>query len=979
MVSRSSLWVGVWAAVFVGCTAHEEQPAQIAQVDSAPPVGIETRVCPADSGDVMTVSGVDAPREWQAFRRAHPYHVQETAVGRPGGDGSRLLVIAEPPPDVCLDDIRQLSPEFATVTTYRWRIGTDGWVRDAVVRLPAMTADNLDWLLLAVQRLVRGTTYESRVTSLETPELRSNASLDMSVTATELKQWLLAGSETFASSGVGPGVSLGELLSQESYGEYLSVNPGFVLWVIPLHRDIRPFLDAARAWVVDADLILGGIADSATVAVVGRERRVGLQDLAPLRVETIHTLANTGTDHLAQSYERTYPLAGRMSSLYDWAPAYLSPILIDDEYGSLLGITDQILKSWSEHGTVHYVNFPYPRPSRYPFPTTLHERLHSSQVTFNWNTKGAGYVVDAEGVRIYALNRTGALPVSYFAGTDEERNERTLAAETTAYDYFASLNDPNLARVVQYAALYQMFRAFGVGMAQPVPPPTPPPPGLDSIAVDVLNALAGWSDEYLAGFSARVREEVRPARDLVHAIQEIGGDGAVAAVAARLVRGRGDSAAWPADSAFIANAYVDGRLRDGLSTADTVRLLSIRAAKSLPPIFDVLLDGNERQNARDVFLGAADRPANRWIRTSSIVQSWSTGSSADWVGGHNLDAAVTRFRVSDAVAPGEVRVITEGEHKVILANEADVDRLSGNVREIVSAAEADDGGAGLRALVGRLQERPVRPREVVIPVADRVPEPPPAVLGRGMIGYQRVSRTLSQQEQAVADFLRSRTLPYMAVSRLPEGGFEIVLDGPNRVLRASNTASAVDVLTAAARRPGATPLRQLQLSGFSEEDATAFTQDVEWQLRQTGTTDEDVTSVVHDGVDDELGTLRAVAQEADFSRARVHDIRAVEVDVNGRKVPAYEVNVELPTRTQSVWMRILIFFKEGVVQPALETIRTAVEQAMAKVGTYASVDLAAKVLKAELKRYGVEPQFRMAGDVLIVQRPQSSRGSDETG
>jgi len=64
---------------------------------------------------------------------------------------------------------------------------------------------------------------------------------------------------------------------------------------------------------------------------------------------------------LRKAYERNNFLAGKFdrTTNADWAPIYLSQQLMNTEYGSLLNITDQVLKSWSLNGTVRYENFNY--------------------------------------------------------------------------------------------------------------------------------------------------------------------------------------------------------------------------------------------------------------------------------------------------------------------------------------------------------------------------------------------------------------------------------------------------------------------------------------------------------------------------------------------------------------------------------------------------------------------------------------------
>jgi hypothetical protein len=42
---------------------------------------------------------------WTQFRETFPYHIQEIAVSEPYGDGSRTIIVSEPPPAVSMDDI----------------------------------------------------------------------------------------------------------------------------------------------------------------------------------------------------------------------------------------------------------------------------------------------------------------------------------------------------------------------------------------------------------------------------------------------------------------------------------------------------------------------------------------------------------------------------------------------------------------------------------------------------------------------------------------------------------------------------------------------------------------------------------------------------------------------------------------------------------------------------------------------------------
>lgn len=112
-------------------------------------------------------------------------------------------------------------------------------------------------------------------------------------------------------------------------------------------------------------------------------------------------------------------LARKLEDFRDWAPIYLSPELIDTEYGSVLNIADQFLKSWSNHGTTRYINFAYPPPARWAFSAPIFKLANTEKgLTYNWNTTSAGASIELGGLDVFWLRRTGALNVSYIAGQD---------------------------------------------------------------------------------------------------------------------------------------------------------------------------------------------------------------------------------------------------------------------------------------------------------------------------------------------------------------------------------------------------------------------------------------------------------------------------------------------------------------------------------------------------------------------------------
>ncbi len=227
-------------------------------------------------------------------------------------------------------------------------------------------------------------------------------------------------------------------------------------WAIAKKSDLSEQLEYIRHFTLDADLILGALADSNTLVVIGREREAPLYELPPLNIESILLLASITEKELSQSLDVNDFLAGKMGNGRDWCPTYLSKELENTEFGHLMTITDILLKNWSENGTIQEGYYRYPRPSRYPFDKPLFKKLGINELVYNWNTANAMYAIDLEEATIYTLNRTGSLPVSYF--NSSERNVSIgRRYENQAYNYFATVGNTDLARVVQYTALYQLF------------------------------------------------------------------------------------------------------------------------------------------------------------------------------------------------------------------------------------------------------------------------------------------------------------------------------------------------------------------------------------------------------------------------------------------------------------------------------------------------------------------------------------------
>ena len=282
--------------------------------------------------------------------------------------------------------------------------------------------------------------------------------IDYQITLNEFNTWFIEEGEEFVRlDDTSKAFTVGDIFAAKERGVFFSRQPGFVAWALAKNADIAAAgLADIRQFTLDADLILGALADSATLVIIGRERQSPLYELPPLQVESILLLASTTEKELSQSLDINDLMAGKMVSGKDWCPTYLSKELENTEFGDLMTMTDILLKDWSERGTIQEGYYRYPEPGYYPFDKPLFRKLGLNELVYNWNTAGAMYAIDRDGYTIYTLNRTGSLPVSYF--NSQERSQTIgYRYESQAYHYFATLGNTDLARVVQYTALYQLF------------------------------------------------------------------------------------------------------------------------------------------------------------------------------------------------------------------------------------------------------------------------------------------------------------------------------------------------------------------------------------------------------------------------------------------------------------------------------------------------------------------------------------------
>lgn len=399
------------------------------------------------------------------FRKNFRMHYQTMGLAS-FADSSRLILISEPAPYFDTDTIQQICSKFThEVEIKTHKIGYDGFVKDILITIGNATTENVNHLVKDLSKALYLSDYKYNTIPLPVQNSRtyfSKNNLDYEITLDEFNAWFMEQGEQFITlKDTSKHFTVSQFFVKKMRGIYFSENPGFVAWCLAKNQDISAQISDIRQFALDADLILGALADSATLVIIAREREAELHELPPLNVETVLLLASVTEKELSQSLDVNDFLAGKMNNGHDWCPTYLSKELENTEFGHLLTITDVLLKNWSENGTIQEAFYRYPAPPYYPFDRPLFDKLGLNELVYNWNTWNAMYAIDLEGFTIYSLNSTGALPVSYFNSP-----ERSVSVgrqyENQAYRYFANLGNTDLARVVQYTALYQLFMDNGI-------------------------------------------------------------------------------------------------------------------------------------------------------------------------------------------------------------------------------------------------------------------------------------------------------------------------------------------------------------------------------------------------------------------------------------------------------------------------------------------------------------------------------------
>lgn len=608
---------------------------------------------------------------YNLFREHFRMHYQTLGTAT-FSDSSRIILISEPAPYFEPDTLERILAQYTHKTDKKFfKIGYDGRITDMLVVLANATTENVDSLVARISRHQYLTDYKPNAINLLSDRKRkyfSPESLDYQISLADFDQWFFNDKEQFIDSkDTSKTITVNQMFKQKRRGVYFSKVPGLVAWSIRRNSDIIQQVADIRQFALDADLILGALRDSTTLVIIGRERETPLEILPPLRVETVLLIASISSKELSQSLDINDCLAGKMPNGRDWCPTYLSKELENTELGHLLTITDILLKDWSESGTIQEATYRYPTPGYWPFDQPLFKKLGIDQLVYNWNTANTMYAIDQPAHTIYTLNRTGALPVSYF--NSQERSESIgHRYELQAGNYFANCGNTDIARVVQYTALYQLFMDNGIhckGKLLHSAFPSNKPYLLAKPCKSLLNALKSISDaqiEHISDSIARVhfdafgqaqinkqmRENERTynftyteegQREIYRSanLQQKG------YIAEQFHNVRSMLNSLSADSYDKLARYLSYPRGTTINTQEKYnRMMQARKVNELLRTLgknNLTLLGISLNNVKDYYVGSLSKNGGRYLKTPSVIITYNDMFTT---GGHNISSKISR-------------------------------------------------------------------------------------------------------------------------------------------------------------------------------------------------------------------------------------------------------------------------------------------------------------------------------------------------
>ena len=592
---------------------------------------------------------------WKSFRHQFPFHIQTIEQSPRNSAGTYFVLIAEPPPHTTLESIKaQFNGHVISWEEKKNQIGYDGWAKDLILEIKTANDAEMDTFYHRLYRhlfFVEPHRKPLNLSVQEEPVYFSMQNLNYEIQSIYLEHWLLGEKAlgfTPLNKQNAEAQTLSQIFKKNPTGVWITQNPLLVAWILPFGITLDGKQSEIREFAESVDLIIGAIRIEDNVAIIARKRIIPESVLPTMRTETILALASSPYNGLAQSYERNFLWAGKGHDNFDWAPIYLSATLQNTDFGSLLNIADQMLKSWSLNGTIEYKNFIHKNPTSWAFPQPLDDVLGTMSITFNGNMNGATQLFefsnhhDFKKLTIINVSRTGAMSIMY--KPEDIYLDSVQIYEEKAWKYFSELGSPIWAQNVRYAALFQVFKNFEIkshpftsGLSKPLDFSS-----LQNKTYNFLIAIDSLNKRGIQEFVSNCISQDHPNKfckeqNLFRLLMRIKNG-------ISEIKMESDTDGLKKIAQMVGNP---GELLDNPTNllAEKVKRINedFEQLKHFPSVFDLLgfnfgqiMENHSRQN--EPISGA-------WIKTPVVVASKCNSFSDSSTGGHNVSTSGLSFRV----------------------------------------------------------------------------------------------------------------------------------------------------------------------------------------------------------------------------------------------------------------------------------------------------------------------------------------------
>ena len=407
------------------------------------------------------------------FRKIHPYSFQTVGL-RTHGD-TCVLVMSEPNCWVTESDLRRLfEQERGQLITRSIPYGVDGKLSDAI---GCVVMDSAHFSVFGKKlfKFLYGSDYRPYYTDLNRLSQHVYYYEKEAASSPSVPYWMsfALGRVEFKNENYVK-LPFKSLMSLSIFPNniFYSAQRGLVLWEIDPSRvnlSDSLFRENARRFALDTDLVLTAYSNDKHVFLIGRERQQPVTILPPLRTETLCLLASLDPREYSVSITSA---TGANIEPGVWARSVImSDKLKDTELGNLLMLTDILLLSWSEDGSVREFFIDYPAP---PCISSKPEWCVATEDSIQYQWMLPDVYVDVPYVATVTQNenRQKERPMMSWVTLYRYESLRPCLSgggakgqcydvyNSEAYGYFTSMRNTDLVRVAQYAMVYQVFQLY---------------------------------------------------------------------------------------------------------------------------------------------------------------------------------------------------------------------------------------------------------------------------------------------------------------------------------------------------------------------------------------------------------------------------------------------------------------------------------------------------------------------------------------